>query len=227
VTALHDWHRKVEMPRYVQFLDEVIAKTSDGLTREEVQWMLHEGEVAVERVGQKLAPDSSALLTSLTAEQINHCESEMQKGSQERFERLELPEQDYVNFRLKRAKKNLNTWLGSYNDTQLGEFERFVRKNRPEELRRQKLNLQSRAALLAALRNHADRPTIETILYNWLTKQQSSPTDEDQRAEARNREDFIDLVLGVDRAMSPQQRQHLLKELRSLRTDLYEIATGT
>jgi hypothetical protein len=150
----------------------------------------------------------------------------MQKGSQERFERLELSEQDYVNFRMKKAKKNLNTWLGSHTDTQLSEFERFIRKNRAEELRRQKINLQSRAALLAALRGHAQRPAIETILYNWLTKQQAAPTEEDQRAEDRNRDDFVDMILGVDRSLSTPQRQHLLKELRSLRTDLHEIAIG-
>ena len=47
------------------------------------------------------------------------------------------------------------------------------------------------------------------------------------RAEDRNRDDFVELVLGVDRLMLPAQRQHLIKELRTLRTELYELATST
>jgi hypothetical protein len=224
VAGLHSWHRQSELPRYVEFLDAVIAKTADGLTRDEVQWMLTEGEHHWERAAQKVTPAAAALLATLSPEQISHSELEMKKGSQERFERLELSEPDYLAFRLKKAKKTMNTWLGSYSDAQLGEFERFIRKNRTEELRRQKLTEQSRATLLAALRAHAPRPELETILYNWMTKQETAPTADNQRAEERNRDDFVELVLAVDHTLSPTQRQHLLKEMRTLRTELYELA---
>lgn len=224
VAGLHDWHRKTELPRYVEFLDAIMAKTADGLTQEEVMWMFKEGEVTWERTAHKLVPPAAALLVTLSPEQITHSEAEMKKGSQERFERLELPEQDYVNFRLKKAKKNLNTWLGSYTDAQLSQFESFIRKNRVEELRRQKLTDQNRAALLAALRERAPQATIETLLFNWMTKQQVSPTDDHQQAEERNLRDFVDMILAIDRSLSPTQRQHLIKEMRTLRTELYELS---
>ena len=226
VAGLHSWHRSSELPRYVEFLDAVIAKTADGLTRDEVQWMLTEGEHHWERAVQKVVPESAALLVTLSPEQISHSEAEMKKGSQERFERLELSEPDYLAFRLKKAKKTMNTWLGSYTDAQLAEFERFIRKNRVEELRRQKLNEQNRTALLTALREHAPRETVEALLFNWMTKQQVAPSDEHQRAEERNLNDFVDMVLAIDRSLSPAQRQHLLKELRTLRTELYELSIG-
>ena len=227
VARLHAWHRASELPRYVELLDGVIARSADGLTRDEVLWIIKEAETTVERTAQKLVPEASALLVTLTPEQIAYSEKEMKKGSKERFERLELPEQDYVNFRLKRAKKNLTTWCGSYNDAQLGEFERFVRKNRLEELRRQTHTELLRAALLTALREHAPRAAIEGLLFNWMTKEDAAPTEESKLAEERNRDDFIALVLGVDRAMTADQRQHMLRELRTLRTEMYELATGT
>ena len=224
VAGLHSWHRQNELPRYVEFLDAILAKTADGLTRDEVQWMLTEGEHAWERAAQKVVPEAAALLVTLTPEQISHSEAEMKKGSQERFERLELSEQDYVNFRLKKAKKTMNNWLGSYTGAQLAEFERFIRKNRVEELRRQKLTEQSRATLLTALRARTPRPALETILYNWMTKQETAPTAEHQGAEERNRGDFVELVLAVDHLLSAEQRQHLLKEMRTLRGELNELA---
>ena len=226
VAMLHDWHRKTELPRYVQFIDAIMAKTADGLTQDELMWMFKEGEVTWDRTAHKLAPEAAALLVTLSPEQLAHAEGEMNKASQERFERLELPEQDYVNFRLKKAKKNMNTWLGSYTDAQLAQFDRFIRKNRVEELRRQRLNEQNRAALITALREHAPQQNVETLLFNWMTKQQVAPTDEHQRAEERNLNDFVDMVLAIDRSLSPAQRQHLLKELRTLRTEIYELSIG-
>lgn len=224
VAGLHSWHRQNELPRYVEFLDAILNKTADGLTREEVLWMLGEGERTWERAVQKVAPEMAALLVTLSPEQLSHSEAELNKGSQERFERLELSEQDYVNFRLKKAKKTMNTWLGSYTDAQLAEFERFIRKNRVEELRRRKLTEQSRAILLTALRAHSPRPAVETILFNWMTKQETTPTPANQSAEERNRDDFVELVLAIDRQLSAEQRQHLLKEMRTLRTELNELA---
>jgi hypothetical protein len=226
VTAIHKWHRSSELPQYVQFLDQLCEKLGDGLSRDEVLWMLQQGEGAFERVARRIAPDMAALLVSLTPAQVAHSQSELQKGSQERFERLEAPEQEYVNFRLKRARKNMTTWMGSYTDGQISDFERFIRENRPEELRRQKDNEQSRQILVAALTDHASAAAIETLLLNWMTKQQARPTDAVQRAEERNRDDFVDLVLNIDRSLSPAQRQHLLKELRTLRTELYELSIG-
>ncbi len=227
VARLHDWHRKNELARYVEILDGVMTRTADGLTRDEVLWMLKAAETTAERTAQKLVPEAAALLVTLTPEQITHADKEMKKGSQERFERLELPEQEYVNFRLKRAKKNLNTWLGSYNDAQLAEFERFVRKNRVEEQRRQRQTDELRTTLLTGLREHAPLPVIEKLLFNWMTKEQAHPSDETRRAEERNSDDFIELVLGVDRAMTPAQRQHMQKELRTLRTEIYELSVGS
>jgi hypothetical protein len=224
ISAIHQWHRAAELPQYVQFLDQLTAKLTDGLSREEVLWMIKEAEGAFERFSRRFVPEAGALLVTLTPEQLNHSEAELAKGSKERFERLELSEPEYVKFRISRAKKNLSTWMGSYTDAQLSEFERFIRKNRPEELRRQKYNEQSRQNLLAALRTHEPRATVEGILYNWLTKQQSAPTDDFQRAEERNRDDFVELVLAIDRSLSVAQRQHLLKELRTLRTELYELS---
>ena len=57
VAGLHSWHRQNELPRYVEFLDAILKKTADGLTREEVLWMLSEGERTWERAVQKVAPE--------------------------------------------------------------------------------------------------------------------------------------------------------------------------
>lgn len=226
VAAVHEWHRKNELPRYVQFLDGVMAKLQDGLDRQEVEWMLAESTAALERLSARFAPEAGQFLSTLTDAQIAHGGPELKKSERERFERLELSEQDYIQFRLKQARKNLKTWLGSYTDAELAEFEKFVRKNRLEEQRRRKKMQDNQEVLLRTLRTHPGPKVLETLVYRWFTRQALDESSDYQRAEQQNQSDFIDLVLAVDRLMTTEQRAYLINELKGWRSDFYELANG-
>lgn len=226
ISAIHDWHRKNELPRYVQLLDGVMAKVQDGLDQKEVEWMLSESTAAVERLSARFSPEAGQFLTTLRDEQIAHAGPELKKSERERFEKLEMSEQEYIQFRLKQARKNMKTWLGSYSDAQLAEFEKFVRKNRLEEQRRRKKMQENQEQLLRTLRAHPGPKVLETMVHRWLTRQTFDESPEYQRAEEQNRADFVDLVVAVDRLMTSEQRAHLLNELKGWRSDFYELANG-
>jgi hypothetical protein len=224
VRAIHQWHRQSELPQYATVLDGFIKRSEDGLTKDELTWMFGELEGAWKRMAGRFALEAGEVLTQLRPEQIEKAQHEMQKSERERFEKLERPEDEYIQARLKAAKKNLKTWLGSYNDAQLAEYERFVRKNRPEELRRRQKTQANEQVLLDALRRHASAKEIEGIVLRWVTRQEVQETPTYQQAETRNQEDFVQFVLAMDKLVTPEQRQHLLRELRAVRTDLAELA---
>lgn len=224
VKSIHSWHRKQELPRYVTILDGLIGRAQDGLTNDELVWLLGEVDAATRRTAERIAPDAAKILHTLTPDQINHAEQAMKKGEAERFERLEKPEHEYIAFRLKRARKTLTDWLGSYSEAQLGEFERFIRKNRPEELKRQKVVQTNQRDLISALRSGTDEAGLRDLVFKWASTRQTRPTPEYQEDENRNWRDFSETLLAVDRQMTPQQRQHFIGELRSLRKDLAELA---
>jgi hypothetical protein len=226
VTALHEWHRKNELPRYVTFLDAVIAKAADGFDRQEVEWMLHEAIGMVERLSARFSPEAGSVLSTLSDAQITHADDEFKKGEKERFEKLELSEEDYVKHRLKVARKNFKTWLGSYSDAQLAEYERFIRKNRQAELRRRKRYEDNQEILLKTLHTHPGPQVLSDLVNRWLTRQEVHETPEFQAAEKRDETEFVELVLAIDRLMTQEQRQHLIDELRSWRRDFYELASG-
>lgn len=226
ITALHAWHRRSELPHYVQIIDGIMSRLEDGLSREEVEWMLSAAEEATARLSARFCPEAAAVMSTLSDPQITHAVAEFKKGERERFEKLDLPTDDYINYRLKLARKNLKTWFGSYTDAQLAEFERFVRKNRIEEQRRRKRYQENEEALLAALRTHAGAPVIADLVHRWLTRQEVLETPEFQAAERRNQADFVDLVLTLDRLMTSEQRRHLLRELAAWRTDFSELSSG-
>jgi hypothetical protein len=226
IAAIHDWHRKQELPRYVQFLDAAIGKAQDGLDQAEVEWMLAESYPLIERLSARFTPEAAAVLATLSNAQIDHAVAEFKKAEKERFEKLEQSEEDYIKFRMKTAKKNMKTWLGSYTDAQLQEYERWVRKNRPEELRRRKRYQDNRDALLAMLRTHPGTQPIAEALHNWLTRAETRATPEFQEAEKRTHAEFVNLVVTINRMMTPEQRSHFIAELKAWRTDFHELANG-
>lgn len=224
IGGLHAWHRKEELPRYVALIDGFLPKLENGLEKSELEWLVREGNGAIERLAVRAAPEMAAVLEGLTPQQINQSAAEMKKSERERFEKLETSEEEYVRHRLKAGRKNLSTWLGTYTPQQIAEYERFVRKNRPEELRRRKRTQQNQQVLLDALRNHKGVPALTHILTRWMTRQEAEETPEFQAAEGRNMNEYLEFLLTMDRSLSPAQRTHLMNELRAWRRDFDELA---
>lgn len=224
IGGLHAWHRQQELPRYVALIDGFLPKLENGLEKSELEWLVREGNGAIERLAVRAAPEMAAVLEGLSPQQINQSAAEMKKSERERFEKLETSEEEYVRHRLKAGRKNLSTWLGTYTPQQLAEYERFVRKNRPEELRRRKRTQQNQQVLLDALRNHKGVPALTHILTRWMTRQEAEETPEFQAAEGRNMNEYLEFLLTMDRSLSPAQRTHLMNELRAWRRDFDELA---
>lgn len=224
IAALHKWHRQQELVRYVALIDELLIKVPDGIDRQEFEWMFAQGNAAMERLSTRFVPELATVLSTLSDAQIAHAVGKLRKAEAERFEKLDLPEEDYIKYRLKRARKTLKDWLGSYSDAQLQEFERFARKSRADELRRRKRYQEGEQALLSALRAHTAPQEIAEILHRWITRQEVQETSAFQQAERSAQNDFVEVMLAIDKLMTQAQRQHLLDELRAWRTDFYELA---
>lgn len=224
ISTLHAWHRSEELPRYVALIDTFLPKLANGLERSELEWLMREGNAALERLALRSAPELATVLAGLSPQQISQSAAEMKKAERERFEKLEMSEEDYVRHRMKAGRKNLSTWLGTYTPQQLAEYEKFVRKNRPEEQRRRRRTQQNQQALLDSLRNHREAQTISHILSRWMTRQEVEETPEFQAAEQRNNAEYMDFLLTLDRSLSAAQRTHLMNELRAWRRDFDELA---
>ena len=82
------WHRKEELPQYVDFLRDIKTKARDGLTREEWREGLEQVELGWKRILDRLRPDASKLLADLDSKQVEELRSEFQEGNEEIAERL-------------------------------------------------------------------------------------------------------------------------------------------
>ena len=219
VAAAHAWHRRNELPRYAAFLDAVIVKLADGADAGEARWMAGEIDRAVDRLVTLLVPELARVVAGLDDRQLGHAARALDDERRERDAKLDAPTDQYVAHRMKRVRKQLKTWLGGTTDEQLRLVERYVRAHQDDERRRHQSERGTQAALMTFLHKHPGAPAIEAALRGWINGQRDAST-EAGRVELQRRADFTELLLAIDRLLTPAQRSHLLGELRSLRVDL-------
>lgn len=224
VREIHKWHRHEELPRYVQMLDQLIERVRDGMSEDDLKWMQGQGDDAIARLATRMAPPSAEVLSHLNEGQLGRAEQKMGKTERERFEKLDQSEEQYYAYRLENTKKALKTWIGSYTDDQVSIFSSFHHQDRQEELRRREVTRQNRKNLLDAIRNKTPTTELSAMIYRWMTTRQTAPTSDYQQNEQRQQEAYSQLILRVDRTLSPKQREYLLGELAAWRRDFVTLA---
>ena len=85
------WHRKEELPQYVDFLRDIQTKARDGLTQGEWREGLEKVELGWKRILDRLRPDAAKLLADLDPDQVEELKSEFQEENEEIAERLSEP----------------------------------------------------------------------------------------------------------------------------------------
>lgn len=225
VQALLRWHKHDELPRYAAVLARLERDLADGLSREELSALLADASTAGERLARVGAPVASSLLVTLSDAQIDHAAKKMQEEERERFRDLGQSDAEYLERRLRTARKSLRTWLGEPTAQQEQLVIGFLSEARGEEQRRRARAERNRLAFVALLRAHPSVPTLTPLLEGWMTRQEfGAPREPAADAAARRR--FVEMVLQLDATLTPAQRRHLINELEGWRRDLTELAQG-
>ncbi len=224
VRELHKWHRREELPRYIQLIDGLSERVRDGMSEDDLRWLQQQGDEAILRLAEKLASPSAEVLSHLSEDQLAHADQKMEKSERERFERLDQSDEKYFAYRLENTKKTLKTWLGSYTDEQLAIFASFHRQDRDEERKRRQATQRNRASLLDAIRRRAPVADLSAMIRHWFTTRQTQPTPDYQQNEQRQQALYNQLVLRVDKTLSAKQRAYLLGELAAWRRDFVELS---
>ena len=58
--ALHDWHRREQLPEYARLLREARDRVEDGLTRDDIDWMIARSLASSEGPPSSAPRDSAA-----------------------------------------------------------------------------------------------------------------------------------------------------------------------
>ncbi len=223
IAALHAWHRREELPRYLVALDRFRGQFAAGFQPADIQGLTDEVETAGQRLADHLAPVAGTFLSTLRPEQIAQAERELSRAGTERFVYLDRPAEEYVKRARKEGERAMKQWTGDVTRDQLALLDRFFRDNRGVRLRRRdrfKGNVQE---FVAALRQKPPAPVLADLTRTWMTREEVHETPEFQRSEKQSEQDFLALFMNLYRSLTPDQKKHLLAELATLHDDLADL----
>jgi hypothetical protein len=220
------WHRQSELPLYAERIEALRLRLRDGLSEEDLRWTRGAAEGMWRRLAERLAPDAAALLSTLSAEQIDRVERDSGKRAGKRYEAYDLPGPRYAQKRTAELQKTLERWMGPLSPGQRAlVWNHFERGQRDAQLYRDG-QLRQQRDLFQLLRRSLPAAALQGELFARLTREETGLTPEERAAQERVEASAGHLALSVFAVATPAQRQHLDRELAQLRDDLQELARG-
>ena len=218
LAGFHAWHRSEELPRYSVLMTSAGDKLADGLTAPELLWAWESVKGRYRRMAAHAAPELAAVLATLTPAQFDRLDKKFAESDAEYAKKyLKGGEAEQRKRRDKRNLELMREWFGDLSDEQ----EAQLKISSAKLPLLYELRLQNRerrqgefVALLKAYRSPAE---LEPRLKQWLTEWEEGASPEYRRLSELHREGYIQMLLELDRGLTPAQRVHAV-------TRFYEYA---
>lgn len=227
IDAQLQWHCRDEVPRYQTWFASLEAHAEkETLSHEDLEARADDVESFVRTLAERIEPDATALLASLSDEQVEELLDNLQEQRAELRE--EFAEPDTETRRTERADRmedRLRRFYGRLNAEQQARLQEWAGDLAvdPEQW------LESRKRWHEAFRDALERrnddaEAFETDMRRLLTDWQAFWSDEYRRDVERSREQALELLLDVHESASQRQRERAARRLGSWEGDMARMA---
>lgn len=217
------WHRREELPRYVETVEYFEDAVSDSLEKEELEAIQADFEAAYRRLESRGMEWMLALGAELTDEQMDELLENFEER-QEEFEEeyLERDDEEFVEDSYDRFKDNLEDYMGRLDKEQLA-----VAQRASEELVRADDEwLQEQQRWLERLRVILERePGWEDRLMQAIAEREENFTPQYTAAIEHNTQVLGTAFAEIINSRSEKQDKKLREKLGELREDLLALST--
>jgi len=220
-----DWHRRSQLPIYAGFLQQLRRNLNTELTLADLDNYEHELRSAYATLVQQLIPDAAILLATLNEEQIIQLsEALAERNRKYQKKRVDVSTQSQREYRIKRALKQLDRWLGESTAQQQQRIEQWAAALELSSAQILVYRQQWRAAFIALL---AQRKTtaFQTHLEKLMAYPEALQTPRLRAIRAHNLQLTKELVLDIAMLMNSEQRHYLDHRLQTLAEDFTQLAT--
>lgn len=220
--ALHDWHRREELPRYISLLNATDDSLNNPLTDTELAALYDRFLTAAERLRVKMTAIAIDFGRELTLEQRLEFVASIRANQQTWYdERVDMSDDEYRKLLVNRFTDNLADFLGRLNDEQrhlIAERTQAMMRLH-EEWHAQRTRWLDR--LEAALRDNPENwqePT-RRALDSW----DSDQTEAYRATLAHNQIISRKLILDIVNSRTPRQDQRLRGVIADYRDDFTSL----
>jgi hypothetical protein len=215
------WHRKTALPHYARLSDEAAKRVSTGLAAEDIAWgydtLLAHARQSLRVGAERIAP----LLDRLTPRQIAHIEKRFAEDNRKfAKEHLKGTEAERRKRRAKRVEQRLEDWVGRLSQEQRQKVQRFAERVPLYDELRERDRKRMQAEFLDMVR----RREAERRLPDWVAHWERGRDPAHVAASERFRKEYGELLLELDRTLSPEQRARAEANLRRYAEDFRILA---
>ena len=226
VHRFHSWHRKAELPRYVELLEGAAGRVGRGLTRADVEWGIQGVRTRYAALVEAAAVQGAPLLSTLDAENIATLERRFATNDRKRVrETLSGDATKRERERVAGIVKRVEEWTGPLADSQREIVRGFVQAT-PDHPRHAHEHQTRKQRELLALLERNDGPAksgptperLRAFLVAW---------EGDRGAERRDYQArFVQLIVDLDRSLTATQRARAVERLNRYAEDLRVLSRG-
>lgn len=215
LARFHAWHRNEELPRYSALMTSAADTLGDGLTQQELLSAWDSVKARYRDMAAQAAPDLAAVLATLTPAQFGRLDQKFaESGAEFAKKHLNGSEAEQRERRDKRNLELMREWFGDLTDAQVAQIK--VSSGKLPLLYALRLQNRQRRQneFVALLKAHRSPAELEPRLKRWLTEWEVGASPEYRRSSALHRDLYVQMLLELDRGLTPAQRVHAVTRLR-------------
>ena len=214
LARLHAWHRGEELPRYSVLLTSAGDKLADGLTAPKLEWAWESVIGRYRRMAAHAAPDLALVLATLAPAQFGRLEKKFAESDAEYAKKyLKGGEVEQRKRRDKRNLELMREWFGDLSDEQETQLKASSGKLPLLYALRLQNRQRRQGEFLALLKVYRGPAELEPRLKLWLSDWEEGASAEYRRLSELHRERYIQMLLELDRSLTPAQRAHAVARL--------------
>jgi Family of unknown function (DUF6279) len=221
IQRFHAWHRRNELPPYAALLNGAAGRVQRGLAPADIEWGIETVRTRYASLVGAAVRDAGPLLGTLDARNIDALQRRFAADDRKRVrEQLSGDEPKRERNRTAAIAKRLESWTGPLSSDQLEVIRRFVRATADHPRAAHEYRLRRQRELIALLEQDG-APSPDRLLSFFLAWEEKAPARQrDYRAR------FAQLMLELDRTLTPAQRAHVVAQLRRYADDARQLSPG-
>jgi Family of unknown function (DUF6279) len=215
------WHRRTALPQYARLSEEAAKRVTRGLSREDLVWG-YDSLVAQARQSLRFAAERVApLLDRLTPQQVAYMEKRFAEDNR-KFAReyLRGSEAERRKRRTKRLEERLEDWVGNLSSVQAEKVKQFSERMPLYDELRAKDRQRMQAEFVDMIRKREAQKRLPDWIANWDHGRDPAHL----AASERFRQEYLALLLELDKTLVPEQRNRAAATLRRYAEDFRVLA---
>jgi len=205
------WHRAEALPQYARLANEMAARLQRGIKRQDLEWSYDALREQIRQTLVAAAGESAGLLDRLSPEQIEHFEGRLAEENRKfAKEEVQGTVEKLHKRRMKRNLERLEEWFGSLDDAQEERVRQYGARAPLTGALRERDRKRRQAEFLAMLRARDAKRRLAPLLERWESDREPAYA----KAMDVTRDEYMKLLLDLDRTLSAEQRAHAVARLR-------------